>query len=63
LAYLRMAGLVRARKEGRWAYYKLAPARTKVHQMLIDTLSYCCQDMPELLKDDERLGRRRACCD
>ncbi len=63
LAYLRKAGLVRARKEGRWAYYTLAPPRNKVHQMLIDSLSHCCQDMPELLKDDELLGRRRQCCD
>ena len=62
LAYLRKTGLVRARKDGRWAYYKLAPARNKVHQMLIESLSYCCKDMPELLKDDELLGRKRECC-
>jgi len=37
-------------------YYKLAPTRSKVHEMLIDSLSYCCRDMPELLKDDEQLG-------
>lgn len=63
LAYLRKAGLVRARREGRWSYYKLAPARNTLHQKLIDSLSYCCKGMPELLKDDERLGRRRQCCD
>ncbi|MGD9722698.1 MAG: ArsR/SmtB family transcription factor [Pirellulales bacterium] len=63
LAYLRKVGLVRARKEGRWSYYKLAPARTKLHRKLIDCLGCCCEGMPELLQDDEELGRKRLCCD
>lgn len=63
LAYLRKSGLVLARKEGRWAYYRLAPARSKVHQLLIESIYYCRKDMPELLNDDELLGRKRQCCD
>jgi len=63
LAYLRKAGLVLARREGRWSYYRLASARGKLHESLLDSLSYCCKGMPELLKDDERLGRQRNCCD
>lgn len=63
LAYLRQAGLVLARREGRWSYYRLASAKSKLHGALLDSLSYCCQEMPELLRDDERLGRKRECCD
>lgn len=62
LAYLRKTRLVLARKEGKWSYYKLAPARGRLHAKLVQCLDYCCQDMPELLRDDERLGLRRKCC-
>lgn len=63
LAYLRKSGLVRARRDGRWSHYRLAPARNALHQQLLDCLDHCCQDMPELLKDDVRLGRSRECCE
>ena len=63
LAYLRKAGFVLARKEGKWSYYRLAPARNKLHQKLVECLDYCCKDMPELLRDNERLGLQRKCCD
>jgi len=63
LAYLRKAGLVLARREGRWSYYRLASAKSKLHEVLLDSLSYCCKGMPELLRDDERLGRQRTCCE
>ena len=35
LSYLRKAGLVVARKEGRWMHYRLAPARSRSHEMLL----------------------------
>jgi len=61
LAYLRKAGLVLARREGRWSYYRLASAKSKLHQALLDSLSHCRKGMPELLTDDARLGRK-VCC-
>src|SRR6185369_7910269 len=51
LAYLRRAGLVLARKEGLWSYYKLAPARNQFHQKLLDCLTCCFGTVPELAKD------------
>ena len=56
LAYLRSADLVTARKEGLWIYYSLAPARSPFHQKLLECLSCCFADVPELAKD----ARRRA---
>jgi ArsR family transcriptional regulator len=62
LAYLRRAGLVIARKQGLWSYYRLAPARTKVHEKMLDCLGCCFQDVPELAQDAQRLAARRNCC-
>ena len=62
LAYLRRAGLVLARKEGHWSYYRLAPARTTFHQKLLDCLCCCFQDVPELAKDARRLKDITGCC-
>ena len=62
LAYLRKVGLVKARKQGQWSYYQLAPARTAFHQKLLDCLSCCFDDVPELAKDAKRLGIRKGCC-
>jgi ArsR family transcriptional regulator len=63
LAYLRRAGLVEARKEGLWHYYRLAPAKGSFHQKLIDCLGCCFQDVPQLAKDAKRLGRCSKCCE
>jgi ArsR family transcriptional regulator len=63
LAYLRKAGLVKARREGQWSYYRLAPARTAFHQKLLDCLSCCFDDVPELAKDSKRLARAKSCCE
>ena len=66
LAYLRKAGLVLARKDGLWSYYKLAPARDQFHQKLLDCLACCFGSVPELAKDAAtlRTGKRcRKCCD
>lgn len=64
LAYLRRVGLVVARKDGLWNYYSLAPARNQLHGKLLGCLDFCCEDMPELKRDDVRLGRRSpgGCC-
>ena len=55
LAYLRKAGLVNVRKQGLWAYYKLAPARSAFHAKLLDCLATCYADVPVLKRDSKRL--------
>jgi ArsR family transcriptional regulator len=62
LAYLRKAGLVLARKEGHWIYYRLAPASTRFHQKLVDCLGCCFEEVPELAKDARRLKAITGCC-
>jgi len=67
LAYLRRAGLVRARKQGLWSYYTLAPARDALHRKLLDCVATCFTDSPELARDAARLkrccGDAGRCCD
>jgi len=58
LAYLRRAGLVLARKEGLWSYYSLATARGTFHKKLLDCLSCCFHEVPELAADAKRLAGR-----
>ncbi len=58
LAYLRRAGLVVARKEGLWMHYRLAPPRSKSHEMLLECLSQCFREESGFAKDDERLQAR-----
>ncbi len=62
LAYLRKAGLVLARKEGHWSYYRLASARNAFHQKMLDCLGCCFQEVPELAKDARRLKAITGCC-
>ena len=61
LAYLRKAGLVIARKEGLWSYYRLAPSRGTFHKKLLDCLVCCFQEVPELAADAKQLATRRCC--
>jgi ArsR family transcriptional regulator, arsenate/arsenite/antimonite-responsive transcriptional repressor len=58
LAYLRRAGLVVARKEGQWMHYSLTPARTKVHEMLLECLARCFDEESGFSKDIGRLRSR-----
>jgi ArsR family transcriptional regulator, arsenate/arsenite/antimonite-responsive transcriptional repressor len=69
LAVLRLAGLVSARKEGLWSYYRLTPAAGDFHRKLLECLGCCFGEVSELSKDAEKLARRRikrpntaACC-
>ena len=66
LAYLRKAGLASARKDGLWMHYRLAPARSRFHRKLLECLSCCFMDIPELARDAKRrVGNRRndgKCC-
>jgi ArsR family transcriptional regulator len=61
LAYLRRAGLVRARKQGLWMYYSLSPATTDFHKSLLDCLACCFTSVPQLAKDLAKLGRSTGC--
>jgi ArsR family transcriptional regulator, arsenate/arsenite/antimonite-responsive transcriptional repressor len=61
LAYLRRAGLVLARKEGLWHYYKLTPPASPFHRRLIDCLSCCLDAVPQLQRDSKRLTRKSCC--
>ena len=62
LSYLRRAGLVKARKEGLWSYYRLAPATGEFHRKLLDCVATCFTDVPELAQDAAELDERRATC-
>ena len=62
LAYLRRAGLVRARREGLWMYYRLAEASGAFHGKLLECVGCCFREVPELRRDGEKLGRRRMKC-
>lgn len=60
LAYLRRAGIVAARREGKWMHYRLAvPADSHAAAILKTTLDALRQDK-ELQKDFHRLNK--ACC-
>lgn len=63
LAYLRKAGLVTARSEGLWHYYRLAPARRKFHSSLLECVAHCAGELAQLADDTQRLrrARRRSC--
>jgi ArsR family transcriptional regulator, arsenate/arsenite/antimonite-responsive transcriptional repressor len=61
LAYLKDSGLVEARREGLWMHYKLTPAETASHSKLIECLSCCFEDVPQLAKDSKTLKTRRCC--
>jgi ArsR family transcriptional regulator len=67
LAYLRKVGLVVARKEGLWQYYRLAPAKNSFHEKLLDCLSLCFKAVSELKQDAVSLRSKKCsgsgrCC-
>ena len=65
LAYLRRSVLVETRKSGLWMYYSLAVAKSEFHRKLLDCLTACFADLPELKKDAARakkLQRSGGCC-
>jgi ArsR family transcriptional regulator len=61
LAYLRRAGIVEARREGRWMHYRIErPVDTRASAVLEAALLSCKADA-EMQSDLARLGR--ACCE
>jgi len=65
LAYLRKVGLVLARKQGHWSYYRLRTSSRPFFERLLACLAVCCQEYPQLAKDNEqmRLRGRTPCCE
>jgi ArsR family transcriptional regulator, arsenate/arsenite/antimonite-responsive transcriptional repressor len=58
LSYLRRAGLVVARKDGLWSYYRLASAHGKSHKLLLECLGQCFRGDAVFAEDDARLRAR-----
>jgi ArsR family transcriptional regulator len=54
LAYLRKAGLVQARREGKWAHYSLKKLDPTLQQILRQTFSHL-KSQPQIQKDRARL--------
>lgn len=60
LAYLRRAGMVNARRDGKWMHYSIAtPVDEGLRRILEETLARLATD-PEMAQDRERIVR--ACC-
>lgn len=65
LRYLREAGLVEVRRDGRWCFYSLSAPESGFHRRLLDCLGSCFGEVPELRDDAERAERLRTeggCC-
>ncbi len=62
LAYLRRAGLVEARRDGLWMYYRLAPAQSAFHAKLLGCLACCFGDVPQLARDAKKLKQLPGGC-
>ena len=60
LAYLRRAGLVAARREGKWMHYRLAVPRDPHAAAILKTTLDALKENSEMQRDCERLNR--ACC-
>jgi ArsR family transcriptional regulator len=60
LAYLRKAGIVNARRDGKWIHYRVAePRDPNAARVLGEVRSWVAQD-PEMRRDRERLAK--VCC-
>jgi len=55
LAYLRRAGLIAARQEGRWAFYRITEKPTAAQKALLACVGTCLCDFDVLAGDRKRL--------
>lgn len=65
LAYLRKAGLVEARERGLWNFYRLAAPTSSFHAKLLECLTACFGDVPQLSRDARKARGVRTsggCC-
>lgn len=65
LAYLRRVGLVAARKDGYWNYYRIATSPGPLQAKLLECVSFCAKEIPECAQDSKavKLRCRKDCCD
>jgi ArsR family transcriptional regulator len=61
LAYLRRAGLVQARREGKWMHYRLEVAQHSLVSPMLQALFKSLAANPQMHSDLQRLGT--ACCE
>jgi len=54
LAYLRKAGLVTARRDGKWTHYRLKKLEARLEKILAQTLDYL-PSQPQIKSDLQRL--------
>lgn len=59
LAYLKRAGLVTDRKDGLWVHYRLAESLDAHTGRILECLSACCAEVPEMQND---LAKLRQVC-
>lgn len=59
LAYLRRAGLVIARRDGKWTHYRLAEINGELGEIMTQTLNHL-KRQAEIRKDGQRL--KQVCC-
>lgn len=60
LAYLRRAGLVAARREGKWMHYRIAPQGNSAASSILATVLESLRDDRQMQSDGAKL--ERACC-
>lgn len=60
LAYLKRAGLVEARRDGKWMHYRLRKLDAGLAEILADTLKRL-EEEPQIKRDSERL-KQIVCC-
>ncbi len=60
LAYLRQAGVVSARREGKWMHYRIVEPADKHAARIFNEVCAWLGEQPEMRRDRERLVR--ACC-
>lgn len=58
LQFIREAGLVRARKHGKWMYYAIAPGAKRQVESLFQLFARSMEDDPSLGRDAKRLSQR-----
>lgn len=62
LAYLRRAGLVEARREGLWMYYRLATPKDPLIETIRRAVTHTLAHVPSIKRDAARLEKRTGCC-